>query len=89
MHLTVHCSADSVARTSAALARTLANRLLAPWRHRRDMALLARLDERALADMGLTRTDIRDAVSQPLWRDSTAVLADRRSDRRRADYRAV
>jgi uncharacterized protein YjiS (DUF1127 family) len=89
MYTTAHRSAGGFARASAALARTLANRLAATWRHRRDMALLAGLDERALADMGLTRTDIRDAVSQPLWRDPTAVLADRRSDRRRSDYRAV
>jgi hypothetical protein len=53
------------------------------------MTVLASLDERALADMGLTRADVRDAVAQPLWRDPTAVLAQRRRERCVNDYRAI
>jgi uncharacterized protein YjiS (DUF1127 family) len=58
-------------------------------RNRKALAALARLDEHMLADMGLTRADIRDAVAQPLWSDPTAVLAERRRERQDYDYRAV
>jgi uncharacterized protein YjiS (DUF1127 family) len=58
-------------------------------RNRKAMAALARLDDRMLADIGLTRADIRDAVSQPLWSDPTVVLADRRRERQVHDYRAM
>ena len=64
-----------VLAASAAWVRSFAKRLAAAWRHRNDMAVLASLDDRTLADMGLTRADVRDAVAQPLWRDPTAVLA--------------
>jgi uncharacterized protein YjiS (DUF1127 family) len=73
----------------AAMARFVAKRFAAARRHRRDMAVLAGLDERTLADMGLTRADVRDALSQPLWRDPTAVLAERRRERDGRDYRAI
>jgi uncharacterized protein YjiS (DUF1127 family) len=78
-----------VVAASAALVRSFAKRLAAAWRHRNDMAVLASLDERALADMGLTRADIRDAIAQPLWRDPTAVLAQRRREGSTRDYRAI
>jgi uncharacterized protein YjiS (DUF1127 family) len=45
--------------------------------HRLDAAPLAKLDDRLLADIGLVRSDLRDAFSRPLWRDPTAVLASR------------
>ena len=53
------------------------------WRHRRDAATLAAFDDRMLADIGLTRCDLNDALAQPLWRDPTAVLARRYCERRR------
>jgi uncharacterized protein YjiS (DUF1127 family) len=53
------------------------------WRHRRDAAALAAFDDRMLADIGLTRCDLNDALSEPLWRDPTTVLAHRYSERRR------
>ena len=34
-------------------------------RHRRDAAVLAGLDRSMLADLGLTRSDVRDAFSEP------------------------
>jgi uncharacterized protein YjiS (DUF1127 family) len=55
----------------------------AAWRHRRDAAALATFDDRMLADIGLTRCDLRDALSEPLWRDPTVVLAHRYCERRR------
>jgi uncharacterized protein YjiS (DUF1127 family) len=53
------------------------------WRHRRDAAALATFDDRMLADIGLTRCDLNDALAEPLWRDPTTVLAHRYSERRR------
>jgi uncharacterized protein YjiS (DUF1127 family) len=58
------------------------------FEHRRDAAFLAQLDDRMLADIGLTRGDLRDALSEPPWRDPTALLVvragERRTHRRRA-----
>jgi uncharacterized protein YjiS (DUF1127 family) len=60
------------------LARTL--------RHRREAEILAGLDEHMLADIGLNRADLRDAFSEPMWRDPTSVLV-RRADERRTSGR--
>jgi uncharacterized protein YjiS (DUF1127 family) len=49
---------------------------------RQDAAMLAGLDDRMLADIGLTRGDVRDAVSEPMWRDPTAILVSRAHERR-------
>jgi uncharacterized protein YjiS (DUF1127 family) len=57
-------------------------RLLRAFKHRKDVSMLAGFDERMLADIGLTRSDVRDAVAEPLWRDPTAILADRAGERR-------
>jgi uncharacterized protein YjiS (DUF1127 family) len=51
-------------------------------KNRRDAALLTGLDDRMLADIGLTRGDIRDAYSEPVWRDPTTVLVSRVNERR-------
>jgi hypothetical protein len=45
---------------------------------------LAELDDRMLADMGLNRSDVRDAVFAPFWSDPTRLLAERVAGRRRA-----
>jgi len=60
----------------------LGRRFVAAWHHRRDLAMLASFDERMLQDIGLTRTDLNDALSEPLWRDPTAVLVRRQRERR-------
>ena len=52
------------------------------FRHRRQAASLAGLDDRMLADIGLTRGDLRDAYSEPLWRDPTVILVSRAHERR-------
>lgn len=52
-------------------------------RNRRDASALAGMDERMLRDIGLTRSDLRDAYAEPLWRDPTDILATRVQDRRR------
>lgn len=56
-------------------------------RHRQDLAILAGADERTLADIGLNRTDVRDALSQPVWRDPSELLILRAGERRQAARR--
>jgi uncharacterized protein YjiS (DUF1127 family) len=51
-------------------------------RHRRDANVLAGLDRRMLADIGITRSDVQDAFSTPLWEDPTALLRERAIERR-------
>jgi uncharacterized protein YjiS (DUF1127 family) len=51
-------------------------------KNRRAAASLAGFDDRMLADIGITRSDLRDAYSEPLWHDPTDVLAWRASERR-------
>ena len=51
-------------------------------RHRREAHVLAGLDRRMLADIGLTRADVRDAFSEPFWDDPTALLRERAIERR-------
>ncbi len=43
-------------------------------KHRRDIASLAGQDDHLLADIGLTRDDVRHAIAQPTWRDPSATL---------------
>jgi uncharacterized protein YjiS (DUF1127 family) len=58
-------------------------------KNRRDAFRLADLDDRMLADIGLNRSDLRDAYAGPLWRDPSELLArrvvERRSGHRRAE----
>ena len=51
-------------------------------KNRRDAVILAGLDDRMLSDIGLTRGDVRDAFSEPVWRDPTAILVSRAHERR-------
>lgn len=55
-------------------------------KNRRDAFRLADLDDRMLADIGLNRSDLRDAYAGPLWRDPSELLA-RRVVERRAGHR--
>ena len=52
-------------------------------RHRREANVLAHLDRHMLADIGITRSDLRDAFSAPLWADPTELLNERVNERRR------
>jgi uncharacterized protein YjiS (DUF1127 family) len=52
-------------------------RLVLAIKHRRELAHLADLDDRMLADIGLTRTDLRDACAEPPWQDPTSELERR------------
>jgi uncharacterized protein YjiS (DUF1127 family) len=51
-------------------------------RHRRQAAALAQFDRRMLADLGISRSDLRDAFSEPFWEDPTALLRERALERR-------
>jgi uncharacterized protein YjiS (DUF1127 family) len=51
-------------------------------RNRQEAKKLAGLDRRMLADIGLTRADVRDAFSEPFWEDPTALLRERAIERR-------
>ena len=46
-------------------------------KHRRGIATLADLDDRLLADIGLTRNDLRHAMAEPYWRDPSETLRRR------------
>jgi uncharacterized protein YjiS (DUF1127 family) len=66
---------------AAALLRRL-RRFARAWRHRRDLELVASFDDHMLADIGLTRGDLNDAIAERRWRDPTALLAERVCERR-------
>jgi hypothetical protein len=51
-----------------------------------DRRHLARVDDRMQADIGLTRFDVRDALSEPIWRDPTSLLRARALERRRKPH---
>ena len=66
---------EQAARGASSLLRALRNRAAA--------AVLARVDDRMLADIGLTRGDVRDAFAEQIWRDPTDLLRARADERRR------
>lgn len=59
-----------------------ARRVAQRMKNRRAADRLAALDDRMLADIGLTRSDLRDAYAEPLWHDPTDMLARRAAERR-------
>lgn len=84
-------SEESIATGAAAVARrvaAVAGRLFVAWTNYKGLAMLSRMDERSLADIGLSRSDVRDALSRPWWEDPTEDLNARRSARR-APHRTV
>lgn len=72
-------------RAWASLLSTMASgakRVARARRHRREAAALAHLDRHMLADIGISRSDLRDAFSEPFWEDPTALLRERALERR-------
>ncbi|MFK8253740.1 DUF1127 domain-containing protein [Ancylobacter terrae] len=51
---------------------------------RRVIADLGEFDDRMLRDIGLTRADVADAASGPVWQDPTSLLVVRSVERRAA-----
>jgi uncharacterized protein YjiS (DUF1127 family) len=73
-------SALSLVWAIGALGTALASRVVRMakiLRHRRDLEFLAELDDRMLKDIGLNRSDLRFALSEPFWRDPGAALIAR------------
>ena len=62
---------------AAGLVMARLRQLAVSFRHRHDATVLMRFDDRMLADIGLTRRDVREALSEPVWRDPTDLLAER------------
>jgi uncharacterized protein YjiS (DUF1127 family) len=59
--------------------------LIVAWVNRRAAGqYLLSMDERMLADIGLTRSDLRSAWSEPVWRDPTLRLQRMAAERRAA-----
>ena len=72
----------ALARAFASLVALLTRwvRLVARARkHRREANVLAGLDRNMLADIGITRADLNDALSGPFWEDPTALSARTRA----------
>ena len=90
-HHIVRHSTLSLLEAMRALSAVVAGRLAHAAkivRHRRDLEFLARLDDRMLRDIGLTRSDLRFALSEPLWRDPGAALIGRVGQRGAGKNRA-
>ena len=51
-------------------------------KNRHAARMLGKLDDRMLADIGLTRSDLRDAYAGSPWQDPTDMLAQRAAERR-------
>ena len=62
-------SFDWILRAGGGIARAFTGR--------RILRELASFDNRMLKDIGLSRSDLRNAVSEPLFRDPTTLLAGR------------
>jgi uncharacterized protein YjiS (DUF1127 family) len=63
--------------TVAVLVMNRIRQVAVAFRHRHDATILLRLDDRMLADIGLTRRDVREAFNEPLWNDPTVLLVNR------------
>jgi uncharacterized protein YjiS (DUF1127 family) len=73
--------AAPLGRALLALGRRL-KQIAQRLKNRHDAMRLAGLDDRMLADIGLNRSDLRDAFAELPWRDPSDVLARRAAERR-------
>src|SRR5262245_43097344 len=83
--LTVSTAATLVQTASALAVRASRGlkRFAGRIKNRHDTMRLAALDDRMLRDIGLNRSDLRDAFAESPWRDPSEVLARRAAERRR------
>jgi uncharacterized protein YjiS (DUF1127 family) len=72
----------ALVRSVMALALNGMRKVARALKNRRQAGMLAGMDDRMLADIGLNRSDLRDAYAQPLWRDPTDTLATRAQEKR-------
>jgi uncharacterized protein YjiS (DUF1127 family) len=78
-------SAAAFGRALAAFATAFTQQVKAvirALRNRRQANALANLDPRMLKDIGISRADLNDAFSSPLWEDPTSLLRERAIERR-------
>jgi uncharacterized protein YjiS (DUF1127 family) len=73
----------ALVRSAYAIVLNGMRKLARALKNRRRAGMLAGMDDRMLADIGLTRSDLRDAYAEPLWRDPTDMLAGRARDKQR------
>lgn len=59
------------------------SRLWRAWQHRRQVLALVEADDRMLADIGLTRSDLNGALSAPSTEDPSYYLSRARQERLR------
>ena len=78
----------ALAIAAAVRARLSLKRFFERLRNRHDAMRLAALDDRMLADIGLNRSDLRDAFAELPWRDPSEVLMRRAAERRTAGMHA-
>jgi uncharacterized protein YjiS (DUF1127 family) len=76
------CAARRAFAAAAGRVQGALVRLAEALKNRRVAVRLAEFDDRMLADIGLTRSDLRDAYAEPLWHDPTDTLARRAAERR-------
>jgi uncharacterized protein YjiS (DUF1127 family) len=84
---TAYSAARSFGRTLGIAGRRLSKRavqVLEGIQNRRVALVLSRFDDRMLADIGVTRADLRDAIATPFWGDPTSLLRARALERRLA-----
>jgi uncharacterized protein YjiS (DUF1127 family) len=73
------------------LANLIVDVLVWPLRiaeNRRVLGALAELDDRGLADIGLSRQDLRDVTALPVGADASIALAERAREREENALRA-
>lgn len=66
---------DVTGLLSEVLARV--GRLYRSYHNRTSAAVLDGASDYILADIGLTRADLRDALAEPVWRDPTSLMRAR------------
>jgi uncharacterized protein YjiS (DUF1127 family) len=72
----------ALVRAVAASALRQASALRRAMRHRREVMELASFDDRLLKDIGITRTDVVGALSEPYYVDPSTLLRLRSVERR-------
>jgi uncharacterized protein YjiS (DUF1127 family) len=65
----------------------MVNRLYRAYHNRCAVAVLDAVSDHMLADIGLTRDDVCDALAEPAWRDPTSLMRDRALAARRVQLR--
>lgn len=64
---------------------SMVNKLARAIEHRRVVRQMLQFDDYLLRDVGLTRSDLCDAASEPIWNDPSHVLVSRAVERRAAN----